>query len=255
MFLHQFLDAEFFFSLDFFSFSGKKSSFSMQTKIIALAVAGLVSGAAFAQTNVTLYGVADAAYVYGKIGNNKFSGIENGQLSGNRLGVKGEEALGNGLKAIFTYEWAATIDGESALGAPRQSFVGLSGGFGTFSLGRQYSPSGSGYLGATDPWGYGSISPLGQVLDGSLNTSGVATTNYTNTSIVGTLGTGGPARWSNSVAYQSPNFSGFDFRVVYAFGETVKDSTGDASKDAARFGIGGSYKNGPLFLTLIYEQQ
>ena len=35
----------------------------MQKKIIALAVAGLVSGVAFAQTNVTVYGAIDVAYV------------------------------------------------------------------------------------------------------------------------------------------------------------------------------------------------
>lgn len=36
----------------------------MQKKIIVLAVAGLISGAAFAQSNVTIYGMADAGYVY-----------------------------------------------------------------------------------------------------------------------------------------------------------------------------------------------
>jgi predicted porin len=36
----------------------------MQKKIIALAVASLASGAALAQTNVTIYGIADAGYVY-----------------------------------------------------------------------------------------------------------------------------------------------------------------------------------------------
>ena len=47
----------------------------MQKKLIALAVAGLVSGAAFAQTNVTVYGVVDVGYQYNKSEDNKFSGI------------------------------------------------------------------------------------------------------------------------------------------------------------------------------------
>ena len=79
----------------------------MQKKIIALAVAGLVSGAAFAQTNVTVYGIMDMSYTYSKIGDAKFSGMEAGGWSGPRIGFKGEEALGNGLKTIFTMEFGA----------------------------------------------------------------------------------------------------------------------------------------------------
>ncbi|MDR3221457.1 MAG: porin, partial [Candidatus Accumulibacter sp.] len=76
----------------------------MQKKIIALAVAGLVSGAAFAQSNVTVYGRADASYAYSKTDFKKFQGVENGLGIGggsSRLGFMGEEALGNGLKALF----------------------------------------------------------------------------------------------------------------------------------------------------------
>jgi predicted porin len=123
----------------------------MQKKLIALAVASLASGAAFAQTNVTMYGIADAGYVWSQgdalvTGTNKFSGIQSGLLSGSRLGFKGEEALGNGLKAIFTLEYGAEHRQQlrrratgGSLNA-RQQFVGLAGGFGTVALGRQYSP-------------------------------------------------------------------------------------------------------------------
>ncbi|MBK7414258.1 MAG: porin [Dechloromonas sp.] len=83
----------------------------MQKKIIALAIAGLASTAAFAQSNVTVYGVVDAAYIYthtngGDRLNNKanekhgndFNGIQSGQLTGSRIGFKGTEDLGNGLE-------------------------------------------------------------------------------------------------------------------------------------------------------------
>jgi predicted porin len=124
----------------------------MQKKLIALAVASLASGAAFAQTNVTMYGIADAGYVYSQgdaagSGTNKFSGIQSGLLSGSRLGFKGEEALGNGLKAIFTLEYSLNIDNNTGVGSgsgglnARQQFVGLAGGFGTVALGRQYAPA------------------------------------------------------------------------------------------------------------------
>jgi predicted porin len=76
----------------------------MQRKIIALAVASLASGAALAQTNVTVYGVVDAGYLYSSGnqpggGSNTFSGLSSGISAGNRIGFKGSEALGNGLKA------------------------------------------------------------------------------------------------------------------------------------------------------------
>jgi predicted porin len=107
----------------------------MQKKLIALAVASLASGAAFAQTNVTIYGIVDAGYVYswgdpGRVagtrfdnaganirGTNTFSGVQSGLLAGSRIGFKGEEALGNGLKAIFTLEYALDIDGNFGVGA------------------------------------------------------------------------------------------------------------------------------------------
>ncbi|MQM30487.1 MAG: hypothetical protein CRU78_08085, partial [Candidatus Accumulibacter phosphatis] len=134
----------------------------MQKKIIALAVASLASGAALAQTNVTMYGIADAGYVYSSGGdlsvrnfgtnnnnNPTFSGIQSGLLSSSRLGFKGTEALGNGLNAVFTLEYSLNIDNNSGVGNTgslnaRQQFVGLqSDKLGTVALGRQYAP---GYL-------------------------------------------------------------------------------------------------------------
>jgi predicted porin len=120
----------------------------MQKKLIALAVASLASGAAFAQTNVTMYGIADAGYVYSwgdavwlapdlttrcqHQGHQHLQRHPVGPAGGSRLGFKGEEALGNGLKAIFTLEYSLNIDNNSGVGsagglAARQQFVGLSG--------------------------------------------------------------------------------------------------------------------------------
>ena len=80
----------------------------MQKKLIALAIAGLASSAAFAQTNVTVYGLVDMGVINVKA-DGRSSGwkIDNGLSAGSRLGFKGEEALGNGLKAVFTLETGA----------------------------------------------------------------------------------------------------------------------------------------------------
>jgi predicted porin len=243
------------------------SGFSMQKKIIALAVAGLVSGAAFAQTNVTVYGVADIGYNYAKSGDNKFSGIQDGGnvgLQGSRLGFRGEEALGNGLKAIFTVEFGLELDNGQGTGLRnnRQSFVGLAGSFGSVTFGRQYAPSGAGYLGATSSNGITSVNPSNyyvgaseqevklDMLDGSTK---VGTLRVAGMPGFQTMNTGNGSRWDNSIAYDSPNWSGFQLRAIYSFGDQVRDSAGDASKDKSKFGLGVKYINGPLYLTAMYQ--
>ena len=239
----------------------------MQKKIIALAVAGLVSGVAFAQSNVTVYGVADAAYTYsngkgygfandlktpvndgsGNLVNfkRKFSGIQSGGLSGSRIGFKGEEALGNGLKAVFTLEYKIGTDTGSGIGEARQSFVGLSGNFGSVTLGKQYAPSFM-YMGKTNANGIVSVAP-GNLIIGDF---------------FSTLTTGDGSRWSNSVVYQSPVWSGFNFRTIYSFGEKTGQEynatnpqrfKGHDTTDAGKFGIGGAYENGPVYLTAVYQ--
>ena len=207
----------------------------MQKKIIALAVAGLVSGAAFAQSNVTVYGSLDVNYTYSKADKAKFSGMDSGGLNGNRVGFKGEEALGNGLKTIFTYEYGTALNEDGGLASVRQAFVGLAGRFGSVTLGRQYAPSGS-YLGATNANDITSVNPTNLMLGAKFNT----------------LETGSGSRWNNSISYNSPNWSGLDMRAIYAFGNQVRDSAGDATTDGSKFGIGARYANGPLYLTAMY---
>ena len=80
----------------------------MQKKLIALAVAGLASTGAFAQANVTVYGVADATFDVVRASNVK-DGYDLGnttRVSSNSsyIGFKGAEALGNGLTAVFQVE-------------------------------------------------------------------------------------------------------------------------------------------------------
>ena len=146
----------------------------MQKKLIALAVAGLASSAAFAQTNVVVYGVADGSFDYvwtsGRdvqtvtsyndsivTGGNteRWTGVStmrqsadfdgNTRVSANSsyLGFKGSEDLGNGLKAIFQYEMGLDFTaGNSALTANRDSFVGLShANAGTVVLGNLTGPT------------------------------------------------------------------------------------------------------------------
>ncbi|MHB1373019.1 MAG: porin [Thauera sp.] len=210
----------------------------MQKKLIALAVAGLVSAPAFAQSNVTIYGVADAYMGFGSHGDNDFAGVESGGLSSSRLGFRGTEDLGNGLKAVFTLEQGFNISNGTGVGnASRQAFVGLGGSFGTVSLGRQYAP---GYDFQYDVMASAPIGP--QFI---LSTDAGMTITPNN-----------GARWDNSVAYNG-SFSGLKVRAIYGMGNK-EDSYKVGTKlmdpsDDDRFGLGVEYANGPLKVGAVYH--
>jgi len=123
----------------------------MKKSLIALAVAGLMSGAAFAQSNVTISGVVDVGYSHRSDSASNAanrSAFDNGIQSGSRINFSGVEDLGNGLKAVFVLETGLNIDrgGLSANGSSadrgfgRQTYAGLAGDFGTFVSGRVYTP-------------------------------------------------------------------------------------------------------------------
>ena len=230
----------------------------MQKKVIALAVAGLVSGAAFAQSNVTVYGVMDAGYVYGtgeRTGtlnkNTNFSGIQSGLLGGSRIGFRGEEGLGNGLKAIFTAEYALDIDTNQGIGTggasdttlrARQTWVGLQHAkLGTVTLGRQYAPA---FAAAGRNDAFGSSTGIGSLA--RLTLTG-------NNTISGTNG----GRVDNSIAYRSPTWSGFTVSGITGFGETASPATaaGDGNSRGANqlYGAGLNYANGPLNIDAVYH--
>jgi predicted porin len=217
----------------------------MQKKIIAMLVAGLVSGVAYAQTNVTVYGRADLSYVYSKSDFRKFQGVESGQGIGggaSRIGLMGEENLGNGLKAVFKFEWGVGADVGDGPAGPRYTYAGLAGGFGNVLLGRNGTTSDY-YLGASGVMGINGYEPI-NLFRGKMP-----------------LMDGGQ-RWNNSITYNSPNFSGFDFMAIYSFGEQTNAEDYDETiphtnksadtSDAGRFGLGVRYANGPLYLTALY---
>ena len=208
----------------------------MQKKLIALAVAGLVSAPAFAQSNVTIYGVVDMGVSYRSDnivdGVGSRTAIDSGMQSGNRLGFKGTEDLGNGLKAGFVLEQGFFVDnGQSRNDGnwSRQSFLSLSGGFGTVALGRMYSPQYN-LLASVDPFGTGTV--------------GQANNLYAN-----------ETRLSNAAAYVSPSFSGLNVTVAYSTQangtlQEAADNTGDVQVWA----ISPVYQNGPLMVGLNYHQ-
>ncbi|WP_136418790.1 MULTISPECIES: porin [Oxalobacteraceae] len=201
----------------------------MKKSLLALAVFGAFAGVASAQTNVTVYGLVDAGIARENGAAGSVWKLATGVQSGNRLGFKGSEDLGGGLKANFQLENGFNLDtGTQRQGAlfGRQAWVGLSGGFGSVSFGRQYDP----LFIALD-----SIDPFGTGLSG-------ATTNLMAS------GASGDVRVNNSINYTTNNFSGFSASGLYGLGEVA----GDTSKSRT-YALSGSYANGPVAAVLAYS--
>lgn len=129
-------------------------------KLRSMAAAALLacSGGVFAQTNVTLYGVADinveyvnhlgavptAANQFNRGPANDVYRMNSGGVSGSRWGLRGSEDLGGGLQALFVLESGFNLDTgtsqQSGRLFGRQAFVGVQkAGIGQISLGRQYT--------------------------------------------------------------------------------------------------------------------
>ena len=117
-------------------------------KILAAGLLVAPFTVAMAQSSVTLYGIVDAAVrrtnnegPAGNIGMSQ-TRMVGGGMSQSRWGINVTEDMGNGLKAIANLENRFTPDdGAQGVGQPlfAQSWVGLQGGFGRLTVGRQYN--------------------------------------------------------------------------------------------------------------------
>lgn len=197
----------------------------MKKRYAALAASLAFAGTAAAQSNVTLYGLVDIGIAHesgGPAGSlTKMDG--SGLHSGNRWGLRGSEDLGGGLSTIFTLESGFNSDTGAGAGAlfGRQSWVGLKGGFGTFTFGRQYTPH----------WA---------AIDGTDAMDGISGGIHNLMRRV--------VRTDNTVKYSSPDFGGFSGQIAYGFGE-VEGNTA-ASR---HIGFGLNYAAGPLVVRLAHH--
>ena len=239
----------------------------MKQKLIALTIAGL-SGAALAQSNVTIYGVADATFDVISVSGGATPALQANTpnftrvaTNGSRIGFKGSENLGNGLTALFQFESDAKFDEGGALGTARDSFVGASGAFGKITLGNLSGISRT-FASALDvnagADGIGSnqaiLGKAGGLLAGTkLDGSGSFSAPRTSPSTTRSGGTAGlfDNRFTNAVAYVSPKLSGVQFFAQYAANES-KDEAMATKINTSAYDLGVTYDNGPIFIGLTY---
>lgn len=199
----------------------------MKSRLLALAVAAPVFCAAHAQTNVTIYGVADAGFARTDTGTTEpVWGVNSGQQSGSRVGFRGTEDLGGGYSAFFVLENGYLMDTGASLGGllfGRQAFLGLKTQAGSIKLGRQYTPIYNAHV-VVDPFGTNLAGNIGNVF----NAYGFRMDNTVNYShIVGPV-------------------SG---EIAYGFGEQA----GSLSA-ASQFGGSVQYTQGPLQAVVSYHR-
>ena len=220
----------------------------MKKSLIALAVLA-ASGAAMAQSSVTLFGIVDTNVSYldgvsNAAGTNTESkyGIGTSGNATSRLGFRGVEDLGGGLKAGFHLEGEIFGDDGNASGFnfKRRSTVSLAGGFGEVRLGRDQVPSYTKFI---------SYDVFGQVGIGQF--MGWSNWNGNNQTTANNNNDANGIRSSNMISYYTPNFSGFTAGLGYGFDEKA-DTTN--SKKGRYVGGYVAYDNGPLSVALSYDE-
>jgi predicted porin len=230
----------------------------MKKLVIAAAVLGAFTGAAQAQTSVTLYGIGDGDFRVDHTNIGSLKSVGSGGESGSRWGLRGSEDLGGGLKANFIFEQGFQLDDNSVAqggvggGASagfggtstsphngvngssrlfsRIATVGLSGDFGEVRFGRAYHPVF--LIQATgDPFGAGFVSEVSNL--------------YTNNTI----------RNDNAIYYDTPRFlGGLQLSGAYQMGEsTTNSATTQAIHGNDRYEGGITWASGPLYLGVGFE--
>jgi predicted porin len=168
----------------------------MKKSLLALAALTAFAGVASAQSSVTLYGIVDAAARNVKNGSaGSLKTLSSGGQATSRLGFRGIEDLGGGLKAGFNLEGhvntdAGTGDAVSAPNTPnggfrfaRRATVSLMGGFGELRLGRDFTAHYSN-MAIADPFGQVGVATSANLRNGFIAQGSIATGTRTDNQIM-----------------------------------------------------------------------
>lgn len=218
--------------------------------LVAGPLAALAAGpTVFGNVHISLDRIENGA------GTGSADAIEQGFMSSNNsdFGIRGEDDLGGGMKAIYQVRAGAysADTGASGFGGTLQdTFVGLSGAFGTVKFGKLDTP----FKGARGPVeGLGSrVGDMRNLIGGTtagtgtLVWNGVTVTNFA-LSTAGTF----DARWDNSVRYDSPKLGGVVVTAQYGASENTTPFSGTSNDGVS---VGALWTGGPLTIGGFYEK-
>lgn len=239
----------------------------MKKSLLALAALTAFAGLASAQSSVTVFGVVDLGARNVKNGSaGDISGLSTDGNASSRLGFRGVEDLGGGLRAGFWLEGALSADnGGGTAGSPpgatgqgqtwqRRSTVSLMGGFGEVRLGRDYTPTFWNHT-VFDPFGTNGVgSGLNVVAQPFPNRSFVRTDNsvgYFLPAMGGLYGqamvAAGEGRPGNKYFGGRLGYAAGPLNIAGSYGTHEQD--GPMADDITEWNIGGSFNFG--FMTLM----
>lgn len=190
----------------------------MNKKLLALAIAGVFAAPLAAQAEVSIYGVAHVS-VDSLDNDDSVDGVFVSSNS-SRIGFKGSEDIGGGLKGIWQIESLVNLDEGGSQLATRNSFLGLAGGWGAALFGRHDTP----------------MKLVGRKVDLFGDTIGDSRNITLPTADL---------RPNNVIAYASPNMNGLQALAAYV--------TDDGTDDADAWSVNATYGNGPLWVGAAYE--
>lgn len=208
----------------------------MKKLVLAAAIAAAMP--VLAQADVTIYGSLRVGVDSLKSSDTNFKNVTGVDDFGSRMGFKGSEDLGNGLKAIWQVESGLTMDGVSGTGTAsgtlgtRMSFVGLEGSYGKIRLG---------YIDDVLSETEASDNLYGPRRD----SMGIAFPLYEGSDLFGAYGDG---RVKNSIRYDSPNWNGLSGILQYGAGEAQTNGRATGNTFGARL----AYSNAGFFSNYAY---
>lgn len=192
----------------------------MNKSAIALAIAAALATSTVAMAETTLYGSARGSVVWTDPDSSgpdddddDFWDVRN---HSSRLGVRGSEDLGNGLSAIYQYEFGVDLTEGGNFNSNRPRVLGLRGGFGQVSLGTQWTP-------------YYNVA-------GRIDVFNASFFNLTKQIF----------RRDNTLVYNTPSIAGF-------VGESQIQMDGNGrEEDIDEYSLGFNYSNGPFGVGAAY---
>ena len=210
----------------------------MNKKLLTISVAATLSGGAYAQNNVTIYGIADTGLEYltnaarNGTSNDSVLRLSSGNLSGSRVGFRGTEDLGNSMKAVFQLESGIELDtgamGQGGRLFGRHAYVGLQSNAGAVTFGRQQN-SIYDLIIRYDPMSFSS--------------------RYSALTHDATFA----GRPDNTIKYTG-SFGAVTATGFYSFGRNLDGEVPGNSKVSRNVGGGVSYSSGPIGVGIAYDQ-
>lgn len=213
----------------------------MNKKLLTVAIGAALAVPMLAQAEVTVYGKAHVSWDYqmndtsSATAQDTFSYVSD---NSSRIGVKASEDLGDGMKALFQVEIAVPTDTAAAMTVNRNSYAGLSGGFGTIMLGKYDSP----------------FKEVGRIADLFNERVGDAR-NVIGNGGIGIAAETWDRRVSNMVRYASPTFGGMTLLAQYSGNDSAPTTASATAMSGEQGSAALMWKSGGATVGLAYNVQ